>query len=202
VGGFFGGLAQVFVAARFRFGGLDVDLLRKFGELLVGFLFFLEGLFEEGFGFGLSQQTCPGPYGTIGRNFVMFDALRGGNERCIFHAAFEVFIHKILAFLDESDHRSELLAAGLFAESFENLIERVDVPLGLFKVFFESGAKLLRVCSLGCFTTGLVGSSGRSGGFTSSHQYKSDGRHKKHNAKVMQKISVVEFMRGFDSFFE
>src|SRR5580704_4490388 len=150
-GGFFGGLTQIFVGARLRFASLDVDLLGKFGEFLVGFFFFVEGLFEEGFRFGLSEQTCPGPYAAIGRNFVMFDALRGGNERCIFHATFEVFIHEILAFLDESNHRSALRAAGLFAESLENLLETVDVTLGLFEVFFESGAKLLRVCSLGHF---------------------------------------------------
>ena len=150
-GGFFGGLTQIFVGARVRFGGLDIDLLGKFGELLVGFLFFVKGLFEEGFRCGLSEQTCPGPYAAICRNFVVFDALRGGNERRIFHATFEIIIHEILAFLDESDHRGALRAAGLFAESLENLIETVDVPLGLFEVFFESGAKLLRVCSLGHF---------------------------------------------------
>src|SRR5258705_7863936 len=112
---------------------LYIDLPRNFGELLVSFLFFIEGLFKEVLRFLLAQKSGPGLHTPVSRDFIVFYSLSGGNQSGVLDSVLKLLVHHFIAFLDEPDHPRALFAAGPFAHSFKNLANPIDVAPGLLK---------------------------------------------------------------------
>src|SRR5437899_6500437 len=137
------GFRPRFTCLRFAHG-LDIDLLRNFGELLVSFLFFIERLFKEVLRFLLAQKSGPGLHTPVSCDFVVFYPLSGGNESGVLDSVLKLLVHHFVAFLDEPDHRSALFAAGPFAHSFKDLTKPIDVAPGLLKMFLDAGTQFLR----------------------------------------------------------
>src|SRR3954447_22117514 len=88
--GLFVGVFFVFGAA--LFGHLVDGGFGELGEELVGFAFFVEGLLEEFGGLVLAEHFGVGAHGAVAGDFVVFDALSGGDEGGIFDGVFGFFI--------------------------------------------------------------------------------------------------------------
>ena len=136
-------LAFLFFAFLALAGGLHVDLLGELGQLLVGFLLFFESFLEKRSGFVLAKNVGIGAHGAVGGDFVMLHALRGRNQSGVERVLFQVLIHHLRSLFDEPFHALALLARRFLAQCAENLLQALDVPLGLFQMFLECRAKLV-----------------------------------------------------------
>ena len=61
----------------------------------------------------------------------------GGNEGGVLHLGWRVGVDRLLPLADEALHRLAGLALGALAEVLEDLLQAIDVALGLLQVFLE-----------------------------------------------------------------
>ena len=86
---------------------------------------------EHFFGFGMPKELGKRASGAVTGNFIMLDALGGGDQAGVFHLGRGVFIDHLLAFFDEPFHCLAFLPAMRLAEIVENLFEPLGMSLGL-----------------------------------------------------------------------
>ena len=72
----------------------------------------------------------------------MLDALCGADDCGIFDGVFVIFLHGLGAFLDQAFHAHALLARGLFAQQFEDLLQTRHMFGGLAQMVFEGLTQL------------------------------------------------------------
>ena len=80
--------------------------------------------------------------GAVAGNFVVFDALRGGNQGGVFHFGAGVFGNSLLAFGHEALHGFAGVAVEVFAHRAANLLEAADLILSFQQVLLEARAQL------------------------------------------------------------
>ena len=73
----------------------------------------------------------------VGRHLVVLGALAGGNQAGVHRRLVEVLLHDRLAFLDDAGDAVAVLAAHLFVEAREHLLEPLDLALRLLEVGLE-----------------------------------------------------------------
>lgn len=118
-----------FLLVAFLCFGVD-EVFCQLGQLLIGFGFFVEGLLQELSGFFLPATFRPGADGSIARNFVMFDLLRGRNNAGLQDSVPGIFFHQLSRFFDQPLHRFAGFALGGLAERLEYLLEPGDLSFG------------------------------------------------------------------------
>ena len=78
--------------------------LRDFGEFLVGFFFFIEGVSENLGDVPLPQQLGKADGTAVAGNFVVLHALGGGDEQGIGDCAGRILFQHLGALFDEDFH--------------------------------------------------------------------------------------------------
>src|SRR5690606_39048103 len=117
---------------------LRIQFFGQFGEFLVRFAFFIQCFLEQVGGFIILQQLGIGARCAITRNFVVFDSLGSADQRSIQNIRRVIFLNQVLAFGEEALHPVAGFAFGFFFKNLEDLLEALDVILGLFQMFVKS----------------------------------------------------------------
>ena len=125
------------------------DVLRDAGEFCVGFLFLFEGLLEQFGRFVVAHDIRPGAETAVGGDLVVFDFLGGGDEGGIEGSGALVFAEDLLAFTQDASHPFAFLPLGLLVEGMENLVEPLNLALGLVGMCGEGFAQLVGLSGLG-----------------------------------------------------
>ena len=111
-------------------------------ELLVGRLLLVERLLEQVRRFRVAHGLRPRDQRPVGRHFVVFRALPGGNQAGVHRRLIEVLFHDRLALFDDAGDAVAVLPAHLLLEALEHLFEALDLSLRLFEMRLERLAQL------------------------------------------------------------
>ena len=118
----------------------------EIGEVLIGFLFLLEGLLEEIGDFFVAEVLGNGAGGAVAGDLVMFDTLGGADEAGIADGILGVFADEFGALHDEAFHGLAFVAGEFLVEDSGDLLEALDVAFGLIEVFLKAGFEVLVGC--------------------------------------------------------
>jgi hypothetical protein len=123
--------------------GFSIDgAFGQIGEFFISGLFFFERLAEQLAGLAVSQAIGEGACSAISRDLVMFDALRSADEAGVAYHVLGVFANELAAFPDEAFHRLAPVVDEVAIAAFGDLLEALDMFLGLFEVLFEAASQV------------------------------------------------------------
>jgi hypothetical protein len=106
-------------------------------ELLVRFLFLIQGLRENLIGFHIPELLgmCPGS--PIRSDLVVLHALCRADQRCLLGLRFHVALNDFFAFLEQASHAGAGFPTGLDFQVAADFFDPLYMGLGLFQMFFE-----------------------------------------------------------------
>src|SRR5262249_10898714 len=107
-------------------------------QLLIGRLFLVQGLIEQGRRIVAAHLLGPRNERSVTRHLVVFDRLRGSNERRVEHGLVLDFAGNILGLFDDAIDRRAVDALGLLPEQIEYLIKPFYVIFGFAQVGLKS----------------------------------------------------------------
>lgn len=117
-------------------GGVEF-LHADLGEAVIGFLFFVEGGGEEVDDGGLFELFGDGACCAVRGDFVVFDALCGGDEEGVVEVLLALFLDGFFAFFKEAFHGFAMGAGGFEGEFLGGLFKPRDVGFGFGEVVCE-----------------------------------------------------------------
>jgi hypothetical protein len=136
--------------------GMDIDaLLRELRELLVRGRLFVEGLLQEVDRVVLAEMLREGARAAIAGDFIVLDALSGGDEGGILDIGIAGRADDLRAFLDQPLHRLARLGLGALAHDFEDPFQAGHVVLRLLQVLVKSSLQRGMMGCLRHFREGL-----------------------------------------------
>lgn len=113
-----------------------------FGEFTVGVAFLVDAFVEEVDGFFISKGFGEGAGHSVGGDFVMFDAICGGDEDRVTDVSGSGVGDVFAGFLDEAAHGFAVFADGVDAEVATDADEAVALQTGFLKMHGEGIAEV------------------------------------------------------------
>ncbi len=103
----------------------------------------------------MAEQLSIGPDRPIAGNFVVLHALSAGDHACVKHLGLGIFFKQLFVFGDDPLHGFAGLFVGIDIEFIEDLLQSLDMSLGLLQVLLEGALQLGRSRLFGHFGQGL-----------------------------------------------
>ena len=110
--------------------------VRDLREEFVGFLFFLERLFEQLRDALMAQELSERARRAVRGDLVMLHFLRGADDAGVLRGLFEILLQELLACRNDTGHPFAFLGR-LFTEIAEDLVEPCDLFLSDGEVLLE-----------------------------------------------------------------
>jgi hypothetical protein len=119
--------------------GID-GRIGQFGQGVVGLLLFGKRLIQEFDRVLQVELGSPRLERAVTRNLIVLDGLRGGEQAGIKRGLALVFVHDLLALVEDAFDGVAFLAARRFAQKFEDLLQTLDLSFG-FVMMFSNAAR-------------------------------------------------------------